>query len=154
MSSCGNRPLGVTMSSHAVPASVTKKTIEHPRFVAQADLQRAVVAAQHGVETALERGAPAAPLLAAFGGRFRAAGRILAASIGVSVSDTKAEATIDAVTTTANSLKMRPMIPPIISTGMNTATSETVIEMMVKPISRLPLSAASNALRPSSSMCR
>ena len=27
MSSCGNRPLGVTMSSQAVPASVTKKTI-------------------------------------------------------------------------------------------------------------------------------
>ena len=71
-------------------------------------------------------------------------GRILAASIGVSVSDTKADATIATVTTTANSLKMRPMMPPISSTGMNTATSETVIEMMVKPISRLPLSAASN----------
>ena len=75
-------------------------------------------------------------------------------SIGVSVSDTKAEATIATVTTTANSLKMRPMTPPISSTGMNTATSETEIEMMVKPISRAPFSAASKAESPSSSMCR
>ena len=58
--------------------------------------------------------------------------------MGVSVSDTNAEATIATVTTTANSLKMRPMMPPISRTGMNTATSETVIDMMVKPISRLP----------------
>ena len=76
----------------------------------------------------------------------------MAASIGVNVSDTNAEATIDTVTTTANSLKMRPMMPPIISTGMKTATSEMEIEMMVKPISRLPFSAASNELRPSSSI--
>ncbi len=58
------------------------------------------------------------------------------------------------VTTTANSLKMRPITPPIKSTGMNTATSEIEIEMMVKPISRAPLSAASNADSPSSSMWR
>ena len=60
-------------------------------------------------------------------------------SIGVSVSETNVEATIAIVTTTANSLKMRPMTPPISSTGMNTATSEIVIEMMVKPISRAAL---------------
>ena len=58
--------------------------------------------------------------------------------MGVSVSDTNAEAKMATVTTTANSLKMRPMMPPISSTGMNTATSDTVIDMMVKPISRLP----------------
>ena len=39
------------------------------------------------------------------------------------------------VTTTANSLKMRPTTPPMSSIGMNTATSEIVIERMVKPIS-------------------
>ena len=74
--------------------------------------------------------------------------------MGVSVNDTNAEATIATVTTTANSLNMRPMMPPISRTGMNTATRDTVIDMMVKPISRLPFRAASNGARPSSSMCR
>ena len=49
---------------------------------------------------------------------------------------------------TANSRKMRPTMPPISSTGMNTAISEKVIEMMVKPISLAPLSAASNGRMP------
>ena len=44
---------------------------------------------------------------------------------------------------TANSWNTRPTTPPMKNTGMNTATSESVIEMMVKPISREPLSAAS-----------
>ncbi len=39
---------------------------------------------------------------------------------------------------TANSLNRRPMMPPMNSTGMNTAPSETVMEMMVNPISRDP----------------
>ena len=68
--------------------------------------------------------------------------------MGVSVNDTNADAAIATVTTTANSLKMRPMIPPISSTGMNTATSDTVIDMIVKPISRLPFSAASKGSEP------
>ena len=54
------------------------------------------------------------------------------------------------VTTTANSLKMRPTTPPMSSTGMNTATRETVIERIVKPISPDPLSAASKGDMPSS----
>ena len=49
---------------------------------------------------------------------------------------------------TANSRKMRPTMPPISSTGMNTAISENVIEMMVKPISLAPLRAASNGRIP------
>ena len=52
--------------------------------------------------------------------------------------------------TTANSLKTRPMTPPMKNTGMNTATSEMVIDMMVKVISREPLSAASIGPRPAS----
>jgi hypothetical protein len=40
--------------------------------------------------------------------------------------------------TTANSRNSRPMIPPMNSTGMNTATSDSVIEKIVKPISRAP----------------
>ena len=51
---------------------------------------------------------------------------------------------------TANSRKTRPTMPPINSTGMNTAMSEKVIETMVNPISRAPLSAASNGRIPPS----
>ena len=41
-------------------------------------------------------------------------------------------------------------MPPIISTGMNTATSETLMETMVKPISPDPRSAAAIGSMPSS----
>ena len=41
-------------------------------------------------------------------------------------------------------------MPPISSTGMNTAISEKVIDTMVKPISREPFSAASNGRMPPS----
>ena len=44
-------------------------------------------------------------------------------------------------------------MPPMNSTGMNTATSDTVIETIVKPISRDPSSAACIGLFPIS-MCR
>ena len=36
---------------------------------------------------------------------------------------------------TANSLNSRPRMPPMNSTGMKTAASESVMETMVKPIS-------------------
>ena len=44
-------------------------------------------------------------------------------------------------------------MPPMKRIGMKTAASEIVIEMIVKPISREPLSAASNTPSPRS-MCR
>ena len=58
--------------------------------------------------------------------------------MGVSVSDTTTEIAIVSVTVTANSRNSRPTIPPIRSSGMNTATRETEIEMMVKLISLEP----------------
>ena len=64
-------------------------------------------------------------------------------SIGVSVSETNPDTMIATETVTANSRNTRPTMPPISSTGMNTAISEKVIEMIVKPISRAPFSAAS-----------
>ena len=70
--------------------------------------------------------------------------------IGVSVSDTKAETAIAAVTVMANSRNSLPMIPPMSNSGMNTATSEMLIESTVKPISREPFSAASSGAMPSS----
>ena len=61
----------------------------------------------------------------------------------MSVSDTKPDTRIATAIVTANSWNSRPMSPPRNSTGMNTATSDSVIEMTVKLISRLPLIAAS-----------
>ena len=66
------------------------------------------------------------------------------------VSETSAETAIEAVTVRANSRNTRPMTPPISSSGMNTATSEKLIDSTVKAISREPLSAASNGAAPSS----
>ncbi len=54
------------------------------------------------------------------------------------------------VTVMANSRNRRPMMPPISSSGMNTATRLMEIDMMVKPISPAPLCAASSGVMPSS----
>ena len=54
------------------------------------------------------------------------------------------------VAVTANSRNSRPMMPPISSSGMNTATSEMLIERIVKAISPEPFSAASYGFMPSS----
>ena len=43
---------------------------------------------------------------------------------------------------TANSRNKRPTTPPIMSSGMNAAKSDTVIETIVKPTSFAPRSAA------------
>ncbi len=54
---------------------------------------------------------------------------------------------------TANSCSSRPTTPPMKSTGMNTAASDTVIETMVKAISAEPSKAARIGCLPIS-MCR
>ena len=53
-------------------------------------------------------------------------------SIGVSVSDTKPDTRIATPIVTANSCSSRPTMPPMNSTGMNTAASDSVIETIVK----------------------
>ena len=58
--------------------------------------------------------------------------------MGVRLSETKPEIRIATLMVTANSWNSRPMMPPMNSTGMNTAASESVIERIVKPISRAP----------------
>ncbi len=50
----------------------------------------------------------------------------------------------------ANSRKRRPTIPPISRIGMNTATSDTLIDTTVNPISLAPRSAASMGGTPAS----
>ena len=62
--------------------------------------------------------------------------------------ETTPEIRIAAQMVTANSLNNRPIMPLMNSTGMKTAASEMVIEMMVNPISREPFSAASKGVSP------
>ena len=73
--------------------------------------------------------------------------------MGVSVREISTDMTMVRVTVTANSRKSRTMMPPINRSGMNTATSETEIEMMVKLTSLEPCSAASCGDMPRST-CR
>ena len=62
--------------------------------------------------------------------------------MGISVSATTPDTRIATAIVTANSRNRRPTIPPMNSSGMNTAVSESVMEMIVNPISAAPSSAA------------
>ena len=73
--------------------------------------------------------------------------------MGVRLSDTTPETRMAAPMVTANSCSNRPRMPPMNSTGMNTAASDSVIEIMVNPISRAPANAACMGGSPIS-MCR
>ena len=91
--------------------------------------------------------ARASKRLLSFGGVWR---NSFAHSIGTSVSDTTAEITIVTASVIANSWNRRPTTSPMNSSGISTAISETVSEMIVKPICFEPFSAASSGGSPSS----
>ena len=74
----------------------------------------------------------------------------LAHIIGTSVSDTTADMTIVTASVMANSWNSRPTTSPMNKSGISTAISEIVSEMMVNPICREPCSAASSGRMPSS----
>ncbi len=61
--------------------------------------------------------------------------------IGTSVSETTAEIRIVIASVTANSRNSRPTTSLMKSSGISTAISETVSEMIVKPICVAPLHA-------------
>ena len=63
--------------------------------------------------------------------------------IGVVVSDTISDTSIAIDSVTANSLKKRPITPPISKIGMNTAINDRLIDTTVKLTSRAPRKAAS-----------
>ena len=71
-------------------------------------------------------------------------------SIGVSVSETKPDSAMAMLIVMANSKKKRPTMPPMNRIGMNTATSDMVMDSTVKPISVAPRMAASNGFMPCS----
>ena len=60
-------------------------------------------------------------------------------SMGVRVSETNPEIRMATTMVTENSCSRRPTMPPMNSTGMNTAMSETVMDKIVKAISRDPV---------------
>ena len=66
--------------------------------------------------------------------------------IGVVVSEITSEIITAADSVTANSRNSRPTWPPMNSSGMNTATSDRLIDSTVKPTSRAPSSAACEAV--------
>ena len=74
----------------------------------------------------------------------------LADIIGTKVSDTTADIKIVIASVTANSRNSRPTTSPMNSNGISTAISDTVSEMMVKPICAAPLMAAAIGSSPSS----
>jgi len=70
--------------------------------------------------------------------------------IGVRVSDTTAEIRMATARVMANSRNSRPTTSLMKISGISTAISDTVREMIVKPICLAPLSAASSGVSPSS----
>ena len=68
--------------------------------------------------------------------------------MGVVVSETTMETMMATESVTANSRNRRPTMPPISSSGMNTAISEMLMVNTVKPISCAPLSAACEGRHP------
>ena len=93
------------------------------------------------------RSAARSTLLRCSAGRWRTSSAHI---IGTKVSDTTAESTMVTVSVTANSLKSRPTTSLMNNSGISTARSDTVSEMMVKPISAEPRSAAGLAASPCS----
>src|SRR5205807_9177331 len=61
--------------------------------------------------------------------------RNMAHIMGVVVSDRMSEMTMAVESTTANSRNRRPTMPPINSIGMNTATSERLLDRTVNAVS-------------------
>ena len=70
--------------------------------------------------------------------------------IGVVVSDTTIEMITATDSVSANSVNRRPTMPPKNKSGANTAISDRLIEMTVKPTSPAPRIAASTRGMPCS----
>ncbi len=133
VSCAGRKPLGMTMYSRMVPASVPTAISSTSACAAQRPCQRAAVAGGRRRNPASNARASQLGLCSGSNGRSSRPH-----IIGVSVSETTADTTTETARVTANSLNRRPTTPVMNSSGMNTATSETVSETMVKPICLAP----------------
>jgi hypothetical protein len=70
--------------------------------------------------------------------------------IGVTDSDTTVDTAIANASVTENSRNSRPTMPPMNSSGMNAAISDTLIEITVNPIWRAPWMVARSGEAPAS----
>ena len=121
---------------HSVSASINRRDAAAPRSIR-------LVPAQHPLKNTLTE--PVEPAVVAP----RCSGRKNRAHIiGVVVNETTSETAIATESVTANSRNRRPTMPPISRMGMNTATSDRLIERTVKPISSAPRKAACNGDSP------
>ena len=77
-----------------------------------------------------------------------------AASIGVKVKETISETVIAAAAVSPKLDMNLPTMPVMKPTGINTASSESVVARTAKPMSRVPSTAARNGLMPFSSTKR
>ncbi|MNV24332.1 hypothetical protein D3C71_1153930 [compost metagenome] len=75
------------------------------------------------------------------------------ASVGASVRQTTMDTMMAAVAVSANSLNKRPTMPSMNSSGVKAATSDTLMDTTVNPISLVPFKAASRMPAPAS-RCR
>ena len=113
---------------------VEKRDHQRQRLMSQHPPERFFVPAQNEIESALaQRGTESRASL-------RSCGRSRRAHIiGVVVSEITSDIRIATDSVTANSRNRRPTIPPISRMGMNTAISEMLMDITVKPISPAPL---------------
>ena len=123
------------------------------RAMAEDDLQSAVVRAKQTLERRLRRAGKSRSFVTALLGWLVSGFEERLHSMGVSVTETMPEMRIATQIVTENSRNRRPSTPPMNRTGMNTAASDSVIETIVKPISREPTSEAVSGSSPSST-CR
>jgi hypothetical protein len=145
MSSSGKKPLGMAMNRTTVATKVSSATTSTVRRCASAMSRLRVY--QRSMATKARSNA-----------RTRSPGGFLWASsvrnrlaiIGTRVSETTAEIRIVIASVTANSRNRRPTTSLMNSSGISTAISDTVSEMIVKPICVAPLNAASIGFSPAS----
>ncbi len=128
VSCSGRNPLGTTRYSHPVPASVSANTTSTARCrrIAQSSDTRYHSSVASNPRSNRREIAPGRSTPFAFS-RY-------AHIIGVTVRETTAETVTATDSVTANVLNSRPITPVMNSSGMTTAISETVSEMMVNPI--------------------
>ncbi|MNM21823.1 hypothetical protein D3C81_321890 [compost metagenome] len=144
VSCVGNRPFGMTMYSTTVSTRVARATsrVSPWRFSTHTS------AWSYCTMTRSRKAWMRWPVALTFSSAWLFSQR--ADIIGTRVSETTAEIRIVMARVMANSRNRRPTTSPMNSRGMSTAISDTVSEMMVKPICDAPFRAAAIGVSPSS----
>ena len=116
-----------------IQSDCSEEDREHEPTVVKRPAERALVTVQHPIEEACGGAALA---------RLAAVRRNSAHIIGVVVSEIPSEIIIASDSVRVNSRNSRPRMPPSSRMGVNTATSDRLIDRTVNPTSRAPSKAA------------